>query len=94
MVIKKVYIAGKIRGCEDFKERFDTAKKKLQDKGYIILSPADLPEGMTQQDYSQLCTTMITVSDTVYMLSNWKDSLGAKCEKQFAEWQGKEIWYQ
>lgn len=31
---KVVYIAGKVRGLSNYKEKFAAAKKKLEDQGY------------------------------------------------------------
>lgn len=92
--MKKVYIAGKVRGLKNYREIFREAEKELQEKGYITLNPAELPEGMNPEDYMRICIPMLEVADAIYLLSNWVDSQGAKVEKAYAECQGKEIMYQ
>ena len=90
----KIYIAGKVRGLKNYREVFKAAEKKLQAKGHITLNPAELPEGMNGEDYMRICIPMLEGGGAIYLLSNWKDSEGAKVERAYAELQGKEIIYQ
>jgi len=83
-MVKKIYIAGKINGLLNFKEIFDKKKKELEDEGYVVLSPADLPNGMEYEDYMVICYAMIDVADAIYFLPNWVDSSGAKRERHYA----------
>lgn len=92
--IKQVYIAGKVRGLSNYREIFKEAEEYLNKLGFVVLNPAELPEGMRWQDYMKICIPMLEVADAIYLLDNWKDSEGAKVEKAYAECQGKEIWYQ
>lgn len=88
----KIYIAGKIRGDAHFKDKFEVAKKKLEDdQGYIVLNPADLPAGMSQGDYMRICISMIDVSDVVYFLNDHWNSQGARVELAYSEYIGKEV---
>jgi len=89
----KIYIAGKVRGLNNYKEVFKKAENKLQAKGHITLNPAELPEGMNGEDYMRICIPMLDVSDAIYLLNNWQDSEGAKVEKSYAECQGKMIFF-
>lgn len=90
----KVYIAGKVRGLKNYREKFKEAEDKLKEKGYVILNPAKLPEGMDAEDYMKICIPMLEVADSIYLLNNWRNSEGAKVEKAYAELQGKKIIYQ
>lgn len=90
----KIYIAGKVRGLKNYREIFKAVETKLQAKGHITLNPAELPEGLDPNDYMRICIPMLDAADTIYLLSNWKDSEGAKIEKAYAECQGKNIMYQ
>ncbi len=92
--MKKIYIAGKVRGLKNYKDYFTEAENKLQRQGNITLNPSYLPEGMNGEDYMKICIPMLEVADAIYLLKNWKDSEGAKVEKAYAEIQGKEIIYQ
>ena len=52
---QKIYIAGKISGDNDYRAKFNQAKNKLKKLGYIVLNPAELPEGMKPADYMDIC---------------------------------------
>lgn len=90
----KVYIAGKITGLENYKEKFARAERALRDKSEVILSPTILPSGLSHDEYLQICFTMIDVCDTIYFLDDWEDSEGAKMEHDYALKEEKEILYQ
>ena len=87
----KVYIAGKITGNKGYREKFRAAAKKLTDQGYSVLNPAALPEGMSPQDYMQLCTQMLFAADMVAFLPDWVTSKGASIEYQLRIYIGKPI---
>ncbi len=80
----KVYIAGKITGHSTYKEEFAAAEDKLKSEGYIVLSPAFLPEGFEQTEYHHICRAMIDVCDAVYFLPTWIDSKGSHMEMGYA----------
>ena len=88
------YVAGKINGLKDYKKYFKEAETKLKEAGYIVLNPAELPEGMPYNKYLPICTAMLEAADVVYMLSNWEISKGATAEHYYAEAQSKEIIYE
>ncbi|WP_252214444.1 DUF4406 domain-containing protein [Clostridium sp. VAP41] len=90
----KVYIAGKITGLKNYKEIFNKAENKLLSEGNQVMNPAVLNEGFNYEVYMPICLTMLEVCDAIYMLSNWKDSKGAKVEHEYAKIQGKKIIYQ
>ena len=82
----KIYIAGKITGSENYKERFAASKKRLEAMGHIVLNPAELPEGMKPSDYMRICFAMIDCADKVVCTYGWRDSAGARLEAQYAEY--------
>lgn len=90
---KVVYISGPITGVEKYWEAFETAEDDLTALGYIPLSPAHLPTGMTNAQYMQICTAMIDAADAMLMLPDWEDSCGAKVEDRYAEYIGKPVVY-
>jgi len=90
----KVYIAGKITGFPKYKEVFNKAEEYLKTKGHVCMNPAILPEGFEPDEYLTVCFSMLSVCDVVYMLSNWKDSRGAKMGHKFAQEIGKKIVYE
>ena len=93
MGMKKIYIAGKITGDAKYKEKFDRTESTLIRQGNIVLSPARLPYGLGYEEYMYINLATITICDAIYMLPCWKDSPGARREKNFAEAIGKEVMY-
>ena len=82
---QKAYIAGPMTGYDNFnREGFNDAANYLSMKGYIVLSPAILPDGLTQAEYMQIDLTMLQCCDAIFMLTGWKDSTGAKAEHALA----------
>ena len=80
----KIYIAGKITGDPDFKEKFQAVEEKLKALGHTVMNPAVLPLGFEHHEYMNVCLAMIDVCDCVYMLPDWRDSKGACIERDYA----------
>lgn len=90
-----VYIAGKMAGLPDLgREKFDVAARELQDRGFTVLNPAELPCGMPGDRYMPICLAMVSAADAVYALDNWGDSKGAQIEVAYARYQGKKILFE
>ena len=87
----KVYIAGKITGDPGYRDKFAAAEIQLGWQGNTVLNPAELPEGMTPADYMRICLAMIDVADSVVFPPNAKDSAGARIERAYCEYIGKEM---
>lgn len=85
----KVYIAGKITGDPNYREKFETAKKSLEAEGNTVMNPAELPDGMRPKDYMQICISMIYAADTVAFLPDWNESKGARIEHDLCTYIGK-----
>lgn len=90
----KVYIAGKITGFPGYKEKFKAAEDKLKAEGHVVLNPTILPEGFTQEEYLRICRGMIRAVEVVYLLDNWRDSYGARHERDFAGEMKKKLRYE
>lgn len=90
----KVYIAGKITGDPGYQDKFSGAEARLHQLGYIVLNPAELPEGMATGDYMRICFAMIDAADVVVFLPDAKDSAGARLEMAYCKYIGKEyeVW--
>lgn len=86
----KVYIAGKITGDPGYREKLRKAAEELGKWGYTVLSPAELPEGMAPAAYMRICFAMIDVADAVVFLPDAKESAGAKLERAYCDYIGKE----
>ena len=79
----KIYIAGKITGEENYKQKFATVQKELEAEGNIVLNPALLPQGMENKDYMRICLAMIETADMVHFLPDSYESNGASLERDY-----------
>ena len=64
----KIYIAGKITGDPGYRDKFAAAEIQLGWQGHTVLNPAELPSGMSREDYMRICFAMIDVADAVVFL--------------------------
>lgn len=85
----KAYIAGKIAGDPNYKEKFERAEQYMKQFGMIVLNPACLPGDMAKADYMRICFAMIDSADTVVLLDDWQGSPGARLEKAYCDYIGK-----
>lgn len=91
--MKVIYIAGPMSGMPDLgRKHIREAEKRLKEAGYIVLNPSALPKGMEKDRYMPICLAMLEAADAVYMLQGWRSSAGARMERAYAQYQGKEIW--
>lgn len=90
----KVYIAGKITGDKNFKEKFLEAQRHFEMLGNVVLNPAELPGGMNPGDYMRICLSMVDSADIVYFLPDYTDSKGAQIELRYAEYIGKAVMFE
>ena len=88
----KIYIAGPMSGLPNFnRAAFNHAHVFLGARGYVVLNPALLPDGLTQAEYMDICLAMIRCADAVFMLRDWEKSDGAVAEHALAKKIGLEI---
>lgn len=85
----KIYIAGKITGDPDYYKKFWQVESNLEKDGHIVLNPADLPEGLSREEYMQICIPMIFAADKVVFLPDSSDSNGAMVEYYLCKYIGK-----
>ena len=94
----KIYIAGKITGLDNHKEKFGKKQKELESMGHTVINPTGLYEilgdDFSHSEYMKICYSLIDLCDCVYFLDNWADSTGATLEKDYAMDNGKDIIYQ
>ena len=87
----KLYIAGKITGDPDYREKFADAENFYTARGYTVLTPAALPEGMRPADYMRICFAMIDTADAVAFLPGFRQSAGAGVEYAYCCYIDKNI---
>ena len=90
---KKIYIAGKITDDKNYQKKFNKAEEKYKKKGYIVLNPAWMPQGMRAEDYMRICFSMIDTADVVVFLKDFRDSEGAKLELSYCIYTGKGVMF-
>lgn len=89
----KAYIAGRITGNEGYKEDFRRGVSFLEKEGFVVLNPAELPEGLTAQDYMMVCFQMLFAADVAAFLPGWEESRGARLENDLCQYIGKTTMY-
>lgn len=87
--MEKVYISGKITGCDNFMEKFAKAEEVMRKGGYEVINPAKVnmvlsPESTTWEEYMSVSIVLLDMCDAIYMLKDWKDSRGACLEYGYA----------
>ncbi len=89
----KVYLAGKISGDPNYKDKFRKAARRIEKMFGQVFNPALHPEGLSAEDYMQLSFAELAIADAAMFLPDWKDSAGAKLEHAYCEYVGKPILY-
>lgn len=82
---KVAYIFGPMTSVpESNKPAFHATKAFLESKGYIVLSPADTPLGLTQAQYMDISFAQVRACDIMFSLPGWQCSAGAIAEAAYA----------
>jgi len=84
-----IYIAGKITGDPDYRDKFAAAAAELERAGHIVINPAVLPAGLTDAAYMHITLAMIDAADLVALLPDWQYSPGARLERVYCLYTGK-----
>lgn len=92
--MKGLYIAGPIRGVQNYRARFKAAEEAAKNYGWVVLNPANLPRGLDNDKYMPICLAMLQAADAVLMLDGWRESDGAQIEHAMAVYQHKKIFKQ
>ena len=95
--MSKIYISGKISGIEaEAPELFEKAAKELEQKGYEPINPMLLSHNHDKswQSYMKEDIKALCDCDSIFMLTNWDSSIGARIEFALAEVLGLKIIFQ
>ena len=82
----RIYIAGKITGEPDYKEKFAAAAERLRAEGHVPVNPCTVNgEGSrTYKEWIDAGLMKLMGCDAIYMLRDWKHSKGARLEHKYA----------
>ncbi|MDR1837576.1 MAG: DUF4406 domain-containing protein [Treponema sp.] len=84
-----IYIAGKVTGDPDYKEKFLEAENKLFDAGFEPLNPTSLILSNCEwKEAMRIAIRLMLKGDGVALLKDWKCSKGAKIEVKIARMVG------
>lgn len=81
---KVIYIIGPVNGVPRYYEAFEKMEDELTARGFIPLSPARLPEGLTKEQYTRICYAMIDSADAVVTLPGYEADAGAAMEFSYS----------
>lgn len=92
--MKTVYIAGKMSGDANYKQKFNEAQKTLEKCGFTVINPALMPsEDFSRQAYTNIGKAMLRECDILCLLSDWEESADAHNELLLAASLKKKIIY-
>ena len=92
---KTVFISGPITGIAQYEDRFELAEQALYEKGFKeVINPATiayvLPD-LPWEAYMESLLPLIKYCDVFYSLKGWKESPGARIEREYAARLGLEL---
>lgn len=83
-----IYIAGKVTGLpvDEARASFDKPTAYLRHQGHTVINPMELIKNPKEVWHSAMktCIAELVKVDVVLLLDNWKDSEGARFEKEIA----------
>ena len=91
--MKAIYIAGPITGRPNYHAEFGAEEARLLAKGYTVLNPAKLPQGLSYGQYARIDFALIDAADAVVMLPKWAESQGARLEFDYCLYTKKPVYF-
>lgn len=92
--MKKIYISGKITDAINPEKKFLAAETALRKIGWDVINPMLSPPSDTWEGYMTYDIGLLFTCQAIYMLSDWRESKGARIEHAIAKEMGLTIIYQ
>lgn len=90
-----IYISGPIEGVDNYREKFERAKRIIEKYGHKAINPAGLdPYGLTREQMLNVDLALLDLCDIIYMLKGWEQSCGANREYGYALAKGMGIMFE
>ncbi|EGZ4374626.1 DUF4406 domain-containing protein [Salmonella enterica subsp. enterica serovar Lexington] len=90
-----VFIAGPMTGYHNYnRDEFNAEARMLEDRGFTVLNPAILPDGLQHSEYLNITLAMLEAADSIFILDGWENSEGANIEVKRARELGLIFMYQ
>lgn len=87
-----IYISGPIEGVENYREKFERAKRIIEKGCHKVVNPAGMDfGGLTREQILDVDLVLLDLCDTIYMLKGWEQSCGANREYGYALAKGMDI---
>ena len=94
---KRCYLSGAITGVLNYKSNFKYWEEQLHGfTGWTIVNPAKvnagMPDNTAYDEYMEICETLMSMCDRIFLMPGWENSRGASYEKQWAAMHGLKIY--
>lgn len=95
---RRVYLSGAISSIpyEDAKEKFEKTEANLTAWGHEVVNPMKIvpyKKGRSWFSYMVRDIAQLVRCDAIYLLPNWKQSMGARIERRIAKILGMWVFY-
>lgn len=90
---KRMYISGKITGCEGYEKDFKRGEELARLCGFRPVNPIrGEPKGKPWEWYMKRDIKKLLSCDAILLLETWEDSRGARLEAKIARELGKTVY--